>query len=374
MGKFENREKLINWKNPFDRENTSEIFIQSMKEVLKHHSENNEFFNQLLKKENFSIDSLKTEEDLALIPMIPANFFKTYESLSMPREDIAVHLTSSGTTGQKSQMFFDQDSWDFGQSMVYANFEYNNFVSTESTNCIVFNYEPIPGLALGTAKTNQGMLKYAPVNEVFYALRYNGHAHDFDAFGTINKLREYEKEGKPVRIFGFPSFLYFTINQMMELKQEPLHLHPDSMAVFGGGWKGYAQKQIPKAEFFPLITKMLGIKGERIRDGYGSTEHSVPYMECSHHHFHVPIYSRLFVRDVKTLEVLPYGKPGFANFVTPHLLSVPALSVLMGDLVVAHPATECGCDRTTPYFEILGRAGTSSTKSCAIAASELLKR
>ena len=82
----------------------------------------------------------------------------------------------------------------------------------------------------------------------------------------------------------------------------------------------------------------------------------------------------MIIRDVETLEPLPYGKAGFANFITPHLLSVPAVSVLMGDMAVLHPACECGCGIKTPFMEIIGRAGTSKAKSCAITASELLKR
>ncbi|MDD3333973.1 MAG: hypothetical protein PHI98_00510 [Eubacteriales bacterium] len=129
-----------------------------------------------------------------------------------------------------------------------------------------------------------------------------------------------------------------------------------------------------KGELYALITEMLGIPDENIRDGYGSTEHSVPYFECKRHHFHLPVYSRMLIRDVETLRPLPLGEKGFANFITPHLLSVPAVSVLMGDLAVLHPAEECGCGLTTPYMEILGRAGTSAAKSCAVTASELLKR
>ena len=146
------------------------------------------------------------------------------------------------------------------------------------------------------------------------------------------------------------------------------------MTLLGGGWKGYADKQISKLELYALVEEMLGIPEANCRDGYGSTEHSVPYFECPNHRFHISVYSRMFVRDVKTLKPLPYGEAGFANFVTPHLLSVPAVSVLMGDMAVLHPAEECGCGIHTPFMEIIGRAGTSKGKSCAITASELLKR
>ena len=47
-------------------------------------------------------------------------------------------------------------------------------------------------------------------------------------------------------------------------------------------------------------------------------------------------------------------------------------ALVMGDLALLHPAGSCACGTPTPWFEILGRAGTSSNKSCAAAAAELL--
>jgi hypothetical protein len=272
-------------------------------------------------------------------------------------------------------MFFDQDSLDFGNTMIENEFRHFGFLSEEKTNYLLFTYEPAEiSKDLGTAKTDAGLLKYAPANDVFYALRFNGEGHDFDVYGTIRTLEEYEEQGLPVRIFGFPSFLYFTVKQMKETGHRPLKLNKASMTMLGGGWKGYADKQITKDELYPLVEEVLGIPAENCRDGYGSTEHSVPYFECPHHHFHIPVYSRMIIRDVETLEPLPYGMPGFANFITPHLMSVPAISVLMGDMAVLHAPEECGCGIQTPYMEIIGRAGTSKGKSCAITASELLKR
>lgn len=374
MPELSSRQKLLNYPDPYDQTGSSSIFLSSMRDTVSHHMTHNEFFHKLMSDAGMSAEEIRSEEDLKRLPMIPANYFKYYESLSVPMEDIVEHVTSSGTSGQKSQMFFDQDSWDFGQGMIRNLFRFNGFLSEQETNYLLFTYEPTDGSRLGTAKTDIGLLQYAPVSSVFYALRFNGKSHDFDAYGTIETFQRYAEERKPVRIFGFPSFLYFTLRQMKEMHLSPVRLHPDSMTMFGGGWKGYADQQVSKKELYALITEMLGIPDENIRDGFGSTEHSVPYFECRRHHFHIPVYSRMFIRDVKTLEVLPYGEKGFANFITPHLLSVPAISVLMGDLAVLHPAEECGCGLKTPYMEILGRAGTSAAKSCAIAASELLRR
>lgn len=72
--------------------------------------------------------------------------------------------------------------------------------------------------------------------------------------------------------------------------------------------------------------------------------------------------------------MLDYDQPGFMNFVTPYITSVPAVSVMMGDMGVMHRAEECSCGAQTPFFEVLGRAGISQNKSCAVSASELLKK
>lgn len=369
------REQLIAWEDVYDQKGSSEIFMEAMRDCLQHHMEHNAFFKKYMEAEKVSPKALQTEADLKRIPPIHANFFKKYEILSVPMEDIVEHATSSGTTGQKSQMFFDRDSFDFGNAMVKNEFRHFGFLSEDPTNYLLFTYEPAKvSKDLGTAKTDVGLLSYAPVNETFFALRYNGQGHDFDVYGTINRLEEYEKQGLPVRIFGFPSFLYFTVRQMKETGHRPLKLNVKSMTMLGGGWKGYADQQISKSELYAMVEEMLGIPAANCRDGYGSTEHSVPYFECPNHHFHIPVYSRMIIRDVKTLEPLPYGEAGFANFITPHLTSVPAVSVLMGDMAVLHEAKECGCGIQTPFMEIIGRAGTSKGKSCAITASELLKR
>ena len=58
------------------------------------------------------------------------------------------------------------------------------------------------------------------------------------------------------------------------------------------------------------------------------------------------------------------------SFVTPLVTSAPLTSILMGDLAVLRDGRDCGCGIASPYFEVLGRAGVSPLRSCAVAASE----
>lgn len=353
-----------------------ELFIEAMKQILQWHASKNSFYKKLLHINNFQIDDLQSISDLQKIPFIHANFFKTHEVPSISEKEISITLTSSGTTGQKSQMFFDDWSINSGRRMVDFVYELNGWYTPDvKTNYIVSNYEPEAGSTRGTTNTSKFLTHYAPANEMIYLLRSNGKGgHEFDSFGAIAALQRFEKQGLPVRVVGFPSFFYFVVQQMIDLGMPPLKLHPASLIFSAGGWKGYANKQISKADFAQLIEKQLGIPTERCRDGYGSVEHSVPYIECSNHQLHIPIWSRCFVRDTRSLEVLGYHKAGYLNFVTPYISSVPANNVLMGDLGILYPAKECSCGIATPYFEIIGRAGLSKNKSCAVSASELLKK
>lgn len=359
-----------------DRNTTEKLFVEAMKENVNWHVERNAFYRNLVQKEQLNLNEINNYSDLERLPYVLANFFKRHEEKSVSDSDVSLHLTSSGTTGQKSQMFFDNWTIKSAQRMVDWIFDYYNFnTPNQPCNYLLYTYEPEEGSKLGTAYTDNFLCKYAPVNKVVYALKYLGpkNGHKFDVFGVIRALKEFEQEGLPVRIFGFPAFFYFTLTQMQEIGFEKLNLHPDSMTFFGGGWKGNQDKAIRKEDLYQLASELLGLRNERIRDGFGSVEHCIPYVECKNHRFHVPIYSHIIIRDVKTLKPLPFGEIGYLQFVSPYITSVPANSVLMGDLAKLYPETACGCGVNAPYFEIIGRAGITQNKSCAIAASELLK-
>lgn len=369
-------EQLCRMEAPYTLgEKEEALFVAAMREVVIWHQQHCSEYQAYLNYFSFQPETIETLADCQSIPALHANFFKTHEILSIPRDCVSAHLTSSGTTGQKSQMFFDERSIQAGLKMIDSIMQYNQFVSPEQVNYLLYTYEPTTGSKLGTAHTDMYLCNFAPVNKVCYALKSTGSgSHEFDLFGVIRALEEYEAEGLPVRIFGFPSFLYFTLERMKAMGHRPLHLSSQSLTILGGGWKGYASKQIHKLDLYRLCEELLGIPEPRCRDGYGAVEHGIPYIECKNHQFHVPVWSRAYIRNVKTLEVLPYEQPGFLSFITPYITSVPAVSVIMGDLAVLHPGESCSCEITTPYFEIQGRAGSSKNKSCAMAAAELLRR
>ena len=352
------------------------LYVKAMRESASWHRARSAFYEKHCAASGFDLAEVKSVEDCAKIPFVLANFFKTHEVLSIAKTDVFAHFTSSGTTGQKSQVFFDRWSMKAGQRMLDGIFERSGWATPSTkTNYLLYSYETEAGSKLGTAYTDNYLCKFAPAKDVFVALRRTGTGgHDFDVFGCIAALQRYEKERLPVRIFGFPAFLYFTLKRMRDLGLPPLKLSPESLVFLGGGWKGNADQAIAKSELYAQVHAQLDIPDERLRDGFGSVEHPIPYVECARHQFHVPVWSRVFIRDVRTLAVLGFGEKGFLHFTSPYITSMPAHSVLMGDLASLHPGRECGCGIDSPYFVVHGRAGTSKNKSCAIAAAEMLSR
>jgi phenylacetate-coenzyme A ligase PaaK-like adenylate-forming protein len=348
--------------------------VKAMLESVAWHRERSPFYEKHAAASGFRPDEIRTVADCAKIPFVLANFFKSHEVLSIPKGEVFAHFTSSGTTGQKSQIFFDRWSMRSGQRMLDWIFDRNGWNTPSSrTNYLLYSYETEPDSKLGTAYTDHFLCRYAPAKDLFLALRRTGTGgHDFDVFGCIAALQRYEKEGLPVRIFGFPAFLYFTLKRMRDLGLPALKLSSESLVFLGGGWKGNADQAIAKTELYSQINRQLGIPDSRLRDGFGSVEHPIPYVECERHQFHVPVWSQVFIRDVRTLAPLGFGKQGFLHFTSPFITSMPAHSVLMGDLSSLFPGADCGCGLNAPYFVVHGRAGTSKNKSCAIAAAELL--
>lgn len=375
MSHLPHTEALCALPHPYRRDADSErLFDLAMAELSAYHCEKSPGYRDWLSANGLDPAKLDQVEDWSALPPIFANYFKQRLLLSESGED-ALELTSSGTTGQKSRMRYDDRSIGAAQAMVDRIFDHYGW-NTPDTPCnyLLLSYEPAGAITLGTAYTDQFLCKYAPVNRVVYGLRHTGSGNEFDPFGMIRALQEFAAEGLPVRIFGFPAFMWFTLERMREMGLPPLQLHPDSLVFFGGGWKTHAAEEIPKQRLYSRLTEQLGIPDHRCRDGYGSVEHPVPYVECPNHRFHVPVYARAYVRHPADFSVQPYGESGFLHLISPYITSSPAHSVALSDLAVLRPGSECGCGIDSDWFELLGRAGTAKSRSCALAASELIKK
>lgn len=354
---------------------TQTQFIHAMRDIVQWHERHNDWYKAFLAQHGINSQALHTLDDIVQIPPVHANFFKYHQTTSVPAEDIVTNLTSSGTTGQKSQMFFDAFTMNSARRMVDDCMAARGVISDTPANYLVNAYEPYPGFKVGTSNTNQYLMRYAQPQASFWTLRAIGDGkHEFDVFGAIQALQSYAQSDVPARIIGFPAFLHFIIERMQHMQMAPLQLPANSWVMFGGGWKGHADKAISREELANNIQHWLGIPASHIVETFGAVEHCIPYVGCTQQHLHVPVWSQVVIREVKTLAPVGYDTPGFLSFISPYITSVPAHSVVMGDMAVLHPPGSCTCGNHSAWFEVLGRAGTSSNKSCAAAAAELLSK
>jgi phenylacetate-coenzyme A ligase PaaK-like adenylate-forming protein len=151
-----------------------------------------------------------------------------------------------------------------------------------------------------------------------------------------------------------------------------LHLHKKSKITVGGGWKQFYAEKVDKEDFYALVKEVLGVDDKNCFEFFGAVEHPVLYTDCRYHHFHIPVYSRVVIRDVDTLKPVENGQIGLINLMTPMVKATPLLSVMTDDLGILHDEG-CPCGVKSPWLEIIGRVGIRDITTCAAGAEDLLK-
>lgn len=369
----EKTNELFRCNNAFDYSGTNQLFLDSVREMFQFQCEHSRIFKGITEQYHFSVDNINSQEDILHIPAIFVTAFKERKLLSLPESEIVKTFTSSGTTGSKSQINWDQISMDrqsFMRSSIVESYglaDYNQLV-----NNLIFSYAPDVAGSRGAAHAHSSYAQFAKEHDTFFAIHRDKYGEpDFNVEEGIKKLQEFADSGLPLRITGFPAFGYMTLTEL-DKRGVRFQFPKDSVLFSGGGWKNYTGKTISYSEYVDLVNRVLGISADRIRDVYGMVEHGVPYVTCEHGHFHIPIYSRVCAVSPRTMEILPDGEVGLLKLITTYIRSTPALSVLSTDLGAVE--SNCPCGREGKYIVLKGRGGVKKYAGCGISAAQLLNR
>lgn len=348
------------------------LMVNACREMALFHAANNNELRYLYKKYNFDPNSIQSEKDLMNIPSIGVTAMKYFLLTSLPESDALLKLTSSGTKGQKTQIWFDGASLERVQAMLQVLWEQEQLISDEPTNYLMLIYDPQEAKDLGIAFSLKNQQRFAPPHQTYYAVKKNKNGEwQLHAKEATAVLKKYIKEDKPVRITGITAFIYELLSELE--KKQKIKLPKRSFVFTGGGWKAADDKKVSRLYFREKASKLLGIPPDYIRDGYGMAEHSSPYIECKNHRFHIPVYNRIVARDPVTMNVLPKGEPGLLELITPFNAMMPNLAVLSTDIGYID-SDNCLCGWGSPTFTLVGRAGLTKHKGCAITASEIVKK
>lgn len=366
------RKKLFSHPLPYDTQKTDSLFVVAMRENALFQYIHSPTYKKILDQKRFHPQDIQTMDDLAKLPFIPTVYFKHHEFYSMPKRSMLIKATSSGTSsGIKSHIGFNAESLWRGWGMVRRVFAYHKIWSFRPQRFIIFGYEPSRKNHAAIAKTAHGYTFTAPALSKDYAIRMIEGQYKIDLEHIKNCFIKYAKGKAPIRTLGFPAYTYFLLKQM---QQEGIHLSlpKGSLITVGGGWKQFYAEQVNKQDFYELVKDVLGVDESHIIEFFGAVEHPILYTDCRHHHFHIPVYSRVIIRDVDTLLPVPNGQIGVINLLTPMVMSTPVLSVMTDDLGILHDEP-CPCGEKSSYLEIIGRVGVADIKTCAAGAEDLLK-
>lgn len=355
--------------NPFEfSSENKKLFVESFKENAKFHYEHHEFTRKLWDKLGFHPNQLQREEDLDKVPGTMVHLFKEHEFCSVPKQELALVLTSSGTAGQKSRQFLSQKSLENVKKLALNIHRALGMAREKEYNYLCFTYDPKIANDLGTAFTDELLTNFTGKREIYYAIQWDEDKKEFrlNEEGVIETLKRFSRSSFSTRILGFPAFLY----EMIEKYDLTFDLGPDSWLQTGGGWKGKADKEIPKKDFREFIEKRLGIPQANQRDLFGMVEHGIPYVDCEKGNLHIPNYARVYVRSPYDLSLKDKGERGLLHFLCSYNFSYPAPSLLTTDY--GHIGT-CDCSLGGDVLILEGRAGVSKHKGCALKALEILE-
>ncbi len=231
---MKNRRKLLLKSNVYEIEKNDDLFLQAMKEVTRYHISHNKKYAKIARLDKFKLSSLKTIDDLYLIPPIPTLFLKNNSIFTKSEKTMIVKATTSGTSGKKSTVGFDINSGIYALIMAIRSLKHNKLFSLMPTNYIILGYEPSKENKTGIAKTANAFTLTTPTVHKEYALKYTKDGYKMDIDRLINTLIRYEKQGLPVRLMGLPAFHYLLLTTLKE-RGIKLKLHKKSYLCLGGG-------------------------------------------------------------------------------------------------------------------------------------------
>lgn len=373
LKRFESCERLFNTKEAFNHSPESErLFDLAMNEAMRFHAANCPDYRAFLREKG--VVDFNRQYSASEIPPLLVSIFKEFKLASVPQNKVKIELTSSGTGGRKSAIILDNCSYRRIMQIVENIFDSLKLVNhSQKVNYLCFTYDPKYAGSVGTAFSDKMLTGLTAHRSIFYAIRKKNEESEFefDLDLTVKKLLNFAKQANPVRILGFPAYLWRVCDEL-EAMGKTLSLGEDSYIITGGGWKLHKDKEVSKEVFKSRAADILGIPKQNVRDLFGMVEHGIPYVDCEAGRLHVPIYAKAMAVDPETLKSLPNGQEGLLYLMSPYLTSYPSISLLTTDKAIIE--TNCPCGRGGATFRITGRAGLSKHKGCAITALDLLKQ
>lgn len=343
-------------------------FVAAMAEAVRFHRDRCPEYRSALAEEGIDCEAMDSLVAVESLPWIFAGVLKEVPLRSVGEDQVSKRLTSSGTSGVKTDVPFDSVSLN---RMLVNDYQVHDAMGllkqSEPCACLIFGYELEAAPDLGAAWSSYVISELAPFAERRALIRRSAAGPKFSLDLAIADYLDLIETGRPMRWIGYPSFMHRTLCEIRRRGLPGVPRPDESWVQPAGGWKTQASEAISPAAFKELVGTVLGIPAVRVRDLFGCAEHGITYLECEQGRLHVPGYAHALARDVFTLEPVPSGEPGLLNLLSPMWRSLPAVSVITADLarVLVDP---CSCHRAGQSIVPVRRLGLEDYETCAVRA------
>jgi len=339
------------------------LYMQALQEELQFHYDHNEAYRQFCNRKGF--DPHMPLTDIAQIPPVAVSVFKElgFSLASVPKEDIRLRLQSSATSGTPSTIVVDKEtSRRQAKAMVKVMQE---VIGRERKPFLVMDIDPrseFKALLGARFAAITGYLNFA--SKAAYFLKANEKKVSYFDVDAMQEYLQTLPVEQPVVVFGFTYILYSQVLKALQASQIQLHLPKGSKIIHIGGWKKLESEKVEKSLFNKQLSDVFGIEATDVVDIYGFTEQmGLNYPNCPCGCKHTSNYVRVLVRDTQTREVLPAGKEGMLEFISPVPHSYPGNAVLTDDLGYILDEL-CPCGRGGTRFVVTGRLKKAEIRGC----------
>jgi phenylacetate-coenzyme A ligase PaaK-like adenylate-forming protein len=319
--------------------------------ALEHHHQRNCEIYRTYALQEFPGSGVATRiEDF---PFLPVAAFKNYDLKSVSDSEVIKVMSSSGTSGARSQIYLDKAT---------ARGQIEGLTATLVKEFGKARF-PMVFVQGEDAAGDQFTASKAAVNGFSVMARTSlvlpCNPNESELAHLINLSAA---KNDPPLIFGFTYNVWKLIGALEG--RGVSNALPNSTILHGGGWKKLQDKRVSSEEFGDRAREVLGVS--RVTNYYGLVEQTGSiFMECKNGNMHEPENGALLIRDESTLKPLGPGRSGFIQVISTLQKSYPGHSVLTEDLGLWIEASDCGCENPGRILKVIGRAKGAEIRGCS---------
>lgn len=331
----------------------TELLLSRLNELSQWHEVHCPYYEMLLEGANSS----SRGNDYSEILPLSVQLFKQARLSSITDDEVFKTITSSGTSGLKSQIILDRATAAVQSKALVKIMQ--SWIGRERLPMLLIEQSNLIAQRSGFSARGAGALGLSFMGrEHCYALD-----EQMQPNWPVIKAFVSKHQNHPILIFGFTFMLWEYL--IKPLAQQGVSLGLEQAIIFhSGGWKKLEHLSV-SAEQFNLQCK-TSIGSSKVHNFYGMAEQTGSiFVSCEQGHLHCPIFSDVLIRDPVNLAPCPIGKPGVIQVFSALAQSYPGHSILTEDIGVWLGDDDCPCGRKGRYFSVLGREQKAEVRGCS---------